>query len=60
MECQEDPILDQKFKDWKHQFQLFQNNKGVWRCGGRLHKADLPYNALYMILLPCTHYTQNL
>ena len=56
MECQKDLILDQKFKDWKHQFHLFQDNRGVWRCGGRLHNADLPYNALYPILLPSTHY----
>ena len=27
---------------WKSQFQLFLDNRGVWRCGGRLRNADLP------------------
>ena len=48
--------IGSEFKDWKHQFHLFQDNRGVWSCSGRLHNAELPYNALYPILLPSTHY----
>lgn len=37
------------------QFNLFQDEKGVWRCGGRLSNAELPYAIKYPILLPSDH-----
>ena len=37
------------------QFNLFQDEKGVWRCGGRLANTELLYSVKYPILLPRSH-----
>ena len=40
-----------RFPPWKTQFSLFQDGRGLRRCGGRLQNADLPYSAKHPILL---------
>ena len=42
-------------KEWKVSFMLFCDENKVWRCGGRLGNAELPYNTKYPILLPKGH-----
>ena len=45
-------------KDFKHQqrkLRLFKDDKGLWRCGGRLSNEDVPYSVKHLILLPRTH-----
>ena len=45
-------------KDFKHQqwkLRLFKDDKGLWRCGGRLSNVDVPYSVKHPILLPRTH-----
>jgi len=42
------------FQTWKHQFGLFLE-EGVWRCKGRLGKADMSYASRYPALLPKEH-----
>jgi hypothetical protein len=37
------------------QFNLFKDERGVWRCGGRLANTDIPYTVKYPILLPRSH-----
>ena len=37
------------------QFNLFKDERGVWRCGGRLANTEIPYAAKYPILLPKSH-----
>ena len=39
----------------KLQLNLFLDEGGLWRCGGRLGNADLPYSTRYPILLPRDH-----
>ena len=39
---------------WKKQFGLFLDGR-IWRCKGRLEKAELPYSARYPALLPKNH-----
>ena len=39
----------------KLQLNLFLDEGGLWRCGGRLGNADLPYSTRYLILLPRDH-----
>ena len=56
VECQKVLVSNHKFKEWKHQFQLFEDPRGIWRCGGRLHNANLSYETLHPILLPTTHH----
>ena len=42
-------------KEWREQFMMFLDDNGIWRCGGRLNNAELPYDALHPILLPRDH-----
>jgi len=37
------------------QFNLFKDDKGVWRCGGRLANTEIPYATKFPILLPKSH-----
>ena len=34
------------------QFTLFQDDCGVWRCGGRLANSEIPFATKFPILLP--------
>ena len=42
------------------QFDLFLDDDGIWRCGGRLSNADIPYQTRHPILLPRDHYLTTL
>ena len=48
-DCQKD------FPRWKLQFGLFLDENGVWRCGGRLQNAKLPFSTMHPILLDRFH-----
>ena len=37
------------------QFNLFKDDQGVWRCGGRLANTEVPYATKFPILLPKSH-----
>ena len=37
------------------QFNMFKDDKGVWRCGGRLANSEVPYATKFPILLPRKH-----
>ena len=45
---------DRNFDNWKKQFGLFLDTTGIWRCGGRLSNADIPFSTKHPIL----HYTR--
>ena len=51
-EAQTSLIEHSKFQCWKRQFNLFLDPSGVWRCGGGISNAELPYSAKHPILLP--------
>ena len=55
-EVQKELVKDKNFKQLKVQLQLFLDDKGVWRCGGRLANADLPFETKHPILLPGREY----
>ena len=44
-----------QFIGWKKQLGLFIDSEGVWRCGGRLSNADVPYTTRHPTLLPRDH-----
>ena len=44
-----------RFDGWKKQLGLFLDPEGVWRYGGRLSNADVPYTTKHPILLPRDH-----
>ena len=41
---------------WKHQFGVFIDNKGVWRCCGHLDNADIPDSSKHPILLDAKYH----
>ena len=43
------------FGTYKRQFNLFKDEKEVWRCEGRLSNAEIPYAVRNPILLPREH-----
>ena len=43
MESQRGLIVNKAFETWRRQFDLFLEG-GVWRCGGRISNADIPYS----------------
>ena len=45
-----------KFSVWQQQFGLFLDEQGIWRCGGRLAKAELSFDAKHPILLNQQHH----
>ena len=55
-ESQKALLHGEKFPTWKTQFGLFQDERELWRCGGRLQNADLPYSAKHPILLNRKHH----
>ena len=54
-DCQKQLSDDPKFELWKTQLDLFFDQRNVWRCGGRLKKANLPYAQTNPILLHKEH-----
>ena len=49
-----------KFQSWHQQFNLFRDEFGVWRCGGRLSNANLPFNTKHPVLLDSQHHLTTL
>ena len=45
-----------QLKTLEKQFNLFQDEEGIWRCGGRFSNADVPFNVKHPILLPRDHH----
>jgi len=45
-----------KFRSWKQQLNLFEDERGVVRCRGRLRSPDLADSAKYPILLDTKHH----
>ncbi len=48
-------VKDKHFAAWKEQFGLFLDQRGIWRCGGLLSNADIPFSTRHPILLPRGH-----
>ena len=46
---------EKSFDSLKSQLNLFLDENGLWRCGGRLANADIPYSTKYPVLLPRSH-----
>lgn len=50
-------LLQEKgFGELRRQLDLFQDDNGLWRCGGRLKLAKIDYGARHPILLPRDHH----
>lgn len=46
-------VQHKNFNQWKRQFDLFKDERGIWRCRGRIHIGDLSYSAR---VTTCPHY----
>ena len=55
-EVQKKLTVSKNFETWKRQFGLFTDAEGLWRCGGRLSNAEIPYFTKHPILLLKDHY----
>ena len=53
---QKELVQQRNFSTLKKQLRLFRDEKGLWRCGGRLQNADIPYAAKHPVLLPRSHH----
>ncbi|KAL5490724.1 hypothetical protein EMCRGX_G015900 [Ephydatia muelleri] len=49
-------VKDERFDNWCRQFDLFKDEQVLWRCRGRLGKADIPENTRHPVLLYGKHY----
>ena len=56
LESQRALVGHKNFRQWKRQFCLFQDERGVWRCRGRIQNAALPYDTKHPILLLREHH----
>lgn len=48
-------VKDKAFSMWRKQFGLYLDERGLWRCRGRLENADLPIATRHPVLLPKHH-----
>ncbi len=48
-------VHEREFGVWETQFGLFRDDDGVWRCGGRLANANLPFTTKHPALLDRRH-----
>ena len=59
-DCQSSLQDDKRFTLWKRQLDLFTDESGIWRCGGRMSKSCLSLAAQNPIILDKTHYLTRL
>ena len=59
-DCQRHLTTEVKFDLWKSQLNAFLDQQGVWRCGGRLNKANISYSSKHPILLSKQHHLTTL
>lgn len=55
-ESQQQLVKDSHFPIWTKQFGLYSDEEGIWRCGGRLDRADISPAAKHPIILPRGHH----
>jgi hypothetical protein len=60
LECQQLVAADKNFKQLREQLGLFQDENGLWRCGGRIQNAAVPYTTKHPALLHKSHYLTGL
>ena len=54
-DAQHSMTLKNEFEAHKRQFNLFEDENGVWRCKGRLSNAEVLYAVKNPILIPRSH-----
>ena len=47
---------EKNFKNWRREFELFKDERGIWRCKGRIQNAQVPYSTKHPILLLNNHH----
>ena len=55
LEVQEALVVRKDFHSLKKQLDLFCDDRGIWRCGGRISNSDFPYATKHPIVLPREH-----
>ena len=49
-----------EFEHWEFQFGLYRDERNVWRCKGRLDKANVPLMTKHPIILDKSHHLTTL
>ena len=49
-----------EFESWNYQLGLYQDDHGLWRCGGRLNNSEMPSPAKHPVLLDKSHHLTRL
>ena len=55
-DVQRELVTREDFNTLRLRLDLFYDEVGIWRCGGRLSKADMPYSTKHPIILPRSHH----
>ena len=50
-DCQLQLMENKNFSNWRSQFGLFLDTNQIWRCGGRLQNANIPFSTVHPIIL---------
>jgi len=56
LEAQTQLTQERNFDEWKRQYNLFSDENGILRCGGRLGNSALLYNTKHPVLLSKQHH----
>ena len=56
LESQKMIVADKSFKQWQQQLDLFRDERGLWRCRGRIQNAGVPYCTKHPVLLHKDHH----
>ena len=59
-ESQKFLVNEKNFHQWKNQLDLFCDDRGIWRCKGRIQNADVPFSTKHPILLTRQHHLAEL
>ena len=60
LEVQSNLHIERFFLSLMRQLDIFHDDTGIWRCGGRLGQADIPYTTKHPLVLPKNHYFSTL
>ena len=59
-EMQKTLTKSERFEKTKKSLGLFQDEDELWRCGGRISNANLPYDTIHPVIIPPDHPVTNL
>ena len=53
-------VTDSKLEKTKTNLGIFEDEEGIYRCGGRLYKASLSFESKHPVIIPKGHHITEL